>query len=171
MLTDASRNLRPVRDLGHYSPNTKRPNWSPNCSTSLGALASRKRFASSKKAFSFSLRAWIPCSMRSTRTRLSLRRRCFDMVSTCFAISRGRVTLRRTCFAAARFAVAILSSIYTILVQHENHMPTLLYSELQQQCRRLKPAPFRKGADRGAEAPHYPYSGSRNIVPSAPVRV
>src|ERR1039458_2206191 len=109
--------------------------------------------------------------MSSTRTRLSLRRRCFDMVSTCFAISRGRVTLRRPCFAAARFAVAILSSIYTILVQHENHMPTLLYSELQQQCRRLKPAPFRKGADRGAEAPHYPYSGSRNIVTSAPVRV
>src|SRR5271165_461184 len=58
--------------------------------------------------------------MSSTRTRLSLRRRCFDMVSTCFAISRGRVTLRRTCFAAARFAVAILSSIYTIVVQFED---------------------------------------------------
>jgi hypothetical protein len=83
----------------------------------LGSLASRKRFASSKKAFSLSLSAWIPCSMSSTSTRLSLRRRCFDMLSTCFAISRGSVTLRRTCFAVVRFAVAIPSSIYTIVVQ------------------------------------------------------
>jgi len=68
-----------VPNLGRYSPNTKRPNWSPNRSTSSGSFTSRKRFASSKKALSFSSRARIPCSMSSSRTRLSLRRRCFDI--------------------------------------------------------------------------------------------
>jgi hypothetical protein len=36
MAADGVRDLRPARDLGHYSPNTKRPNRSPNCSTSFG---------------------------------------------------------------------------------------------------------------------------------------
>src|SRR2546428_3656486 len=59
--------------------------------------------------------------MSSTRTRLSLRARCFAMASTCLATFGGKVTLRRTClargcFVRARFAIAIVAPVYTIVV-------------------------------------------------------
>src|ERR1700733_14722745 len=59
--------------------------------------------------------------MSSTKTRLSLRARCFARVSTCFAILARRVTLRRTCLAEADFVRVRFASgmapCYTILVQ------------------------------------------------------
>src|SRR5271157_369209 len=116
MVTNGSRKPRPAFDLGHYSPNMKRPNWSPSRFTSSGSLAARKRSTSSKKAFSFCLRASMPCSMSSTKMRLSLRRRCFAIVPTCLSISRGSVMLRRTRFTCLRFAIA-MAPLYTILVQ------------------------------------------------------
>ena len=66
----------------------------------LGIVGRSESCASSKKAFSFSFWAWMPCSINSTRTRLSLRRRCLEMASyllrRCHA---GGLTLRLTCFA------------------------------------------------------------------------
>src|SRR5580700_12180314 len=61
----------------------------------------------------------MPCSMSSTRTRLSLRERCFAMVSTCLAIFGGRVMLRRTWLARDRFGFGIVAPLYTILVHIE----------------------------------------------------
>ncbi len=105
-----------------YSPKTKRPSSSPSCFTWPGSLAARNRSASWKNAFSFCCWASIPCSMSSTRTRLSLRSRCLARISTCFAILGGRVTLRRICFATgcllARFGIGIVAPFYTSLVHY-----------------------------------------------------
>jgi hypothetical protein len=114
--------LRMTRDCGTYSPKTKRPKWLPNCLTCSGSSAARKRAANWKKAFSFCWRASIPCSISSTKTRLSLRARSFAMVSTCLAILGGRLKLRRTCFVRADFARdcfanAMVAPVYTTLVQ------------------------------------------------------
>src|SRR5580704_1648505 len=126
MVTNGGGEPRPGLDLhclqsGNYSPNTKRPNWSPNCLTCSGSLAARKRSANWKNVFSFCCWASIPCSISSTSTRLSLRARCLARFSTCLAILVGKVTLRRTwvgraAFARDRLASGIVAPVYTIVV-------------------------------------------------------
>src|SRR5277367_1359982 len=52
-LTFSQRGAETKSRWGHYSPNTKRPNWSPNCLTCSGSLAARNRSANWKNVFSF----------------------------------------------------------------------------------------------------------------------
>jgi hypothetical protein len=99
-----------VSICGTHLPKIKRPISSPGCFTSSGSAAARKRSATAKNAFSFSLCASRPCSTSSTSTRLSLRRLFLAILSTCSASRVGKVTLLRTCFVDA------ISPVYTVMV-------------------------------------------------------
>ena len=101
----------------NHSPNTKRPSSFPNCFTCSGSLAARKRSASWKNAFSFCRSAAMPCSISSTRTRFSLSARCLAIVSTCFAILGGSVTLRRTCLERLPLVAGMMTPLYTKVVR------------------------------------------------------
>ena len=104
--------------------------------------------------------------MSSTRTRLSLRARCLAIVSTCLATFGGKVTLRRTClaracFVRARFAIAIVAPVYTIVV-HIAECRTHPFAESAKRVLSTRPRSRNGGETWGTRLKEKGHAGKNN---------